>query len=171
MLTVFHSMLCRRRGVPGLGGVPGPGGCTWSWGMYLVWGGVPGPGGECTWSWGVPGPGGYLVTWSGVYLVQGVYLIQGVYLVWGVPGPGGCTWSGHVPGLGGHLVWGPGGVPGPGGWWCQVLPPPVNRMTNRCKNITLPQTSFAGGKKIPPVGIEPGTLRLWDLLCYTPMPS
>ena len=26
-------------------------------------------------------------------------------------------------------------------------PPPVNRMTNRCKNITLPQTSFAGGKK------------------------
>ena len=24
-------------------------------------------------------------------------------------------------------------------------PPPVNRMTNRCKNITLPQTSFAGG--------------------------
>ena len=25
-------------------------------------------------------------------------------------------------------------------------PPLVNRMTNRCKNITLPQTSFAGGK-------------------------
>ena len=24
--------------------------------------------------------------------------------------------------------------------------PPVNRMTSRCKNITLPQTSFAGGK-------------------------
>ena len=24
--------------------------------------------------------------------------------------------------------------------------PPVNRMTNWCKNITLPQTSFAGGK-------------------------
>ena len=23
--------------------------------------------------------------------------------------------------------------------------PPMNRMTNRCKNITLPQTSFAGG--------------------------
>ena len=23
---------------------------------------------------------------------------------------------------------------------------PVNRMTDRCKNITLPQTSFAGGK-------------------------
>ena len=27
------------------------------------------------------------------------------------------------------------------------MPPPVNRMTNRCKNITLPQTSFAGGNK------------------------
>ena len=25
--------------------------------------------------------------------------------------------------------------------------PPVNRMTHRCKNITLPQTSFAGGRK------------------------
>ena len=25
-------------------------------------------------------------------------------------------------------------------------PPPVNRMTHRCKNITLSQTSFAGGK-------------------------
>ena len=27
-------------------------------------------------------------------------------------------------------------------------PSPVNRMTNRCKNITLPQTSFAGGKYV-----------------------
>ena len=24
---------------------------------------------------------------------------------------------------------------------------PLNRITDRCKNITLPQTSFAGGKK------------------------
>ena len=36
------------------GGVPGPRGCTWSQGVYLV------PG-ECTWSRGVPGPGVYLV--------------------------------------------------------------------------------------------------------------
>ena len=28
--------------------------------------------------------------------------------------------------------------------------PPVNRMTDRCKNITLPQTSFAGGKDLGP---------------------
>ena len=27
-------------------------------------------------------------------------------------------------------------------------PPPVNGMTNRCKNITLPQTSFAGGNNM-----------------------
>ena len=29
--------------------------------------------------------------------------------------------------------------------WEQPRTPPVNRMTNWCKNITLPQTSFAGG--------------------------
>ena len=83
VLTVSLSMLCGR-------------GCTWSRGVYLVPGGVPGPGG-CTWSRGC--------TWSG-----GVYLVPG-----GVPGPGGCTWSGDVPGLGG--VPGPdgGGVTGPGG--------------------------------------------------------
>ena len=28
---------------------------------------------------------------------------------------------------------------------CPGTPPPVNRMTNKCKNITLPQTSFASG--------------------------
>ena len=93
------------------------------------------------------------VFWSlqpgGVYLVRGVYLVvRGLYLVrGGVPGPGG-TWSGGylvlggVPGPGGYLVpggctWSRGGVPG------QVLPsPPVNRMTNRCKNITLAKTLF-----------------------------
>ena len=65
-------------------------------------------------------------------------------------GPGGM----HGPG--GCMVLG-GGVHGPRGW-CMVpggrgvvcqhalrQTPPVNRMTNRCKNITLPQTSFAGG--------------------------
>ena len=124
------------------GGVPGPrgvylvlGGCTWSQGeVYLVWGGVPGLG-------GVPHPGG---TWSrgrgcvpglgGVPGPGGVVPDQG-----GVPGPRGCTLSRGV-----YLVPG-GGVPGPGGYLVRYSPP-VNRMTNRCKNITLPQTSFAGGK-------------------------
>ena len=31
--------------------------------------------------------------------------------------------------------------------WEQAPSSPVNRMTDRCKNITLSQTSFAGGKK------------------------
>ena len=56
-----------------------------------------------------------------------------------------------MPGLGGGvsgpgcvcLVW--GCVPGPGGSAsvpCGIPPPPVNRMTNRCKNITLATTSL-----------------------------
>ena len=63
---------------------------------------------------------------------------------------------GGVPMGGGHLPKGgvpaQGGVPGrgvPAQGWCvpaQVLPP-VNRMTDRCKNITLTQTSFVGGKQ------------------------
>ena len=56
--------------------------------------------------------GGYLVP-GGVPCPGGVYLVPG-----GVPGPGGCTWLGTPP------------------------PPLVNRMTNRCKNITLAKTSF-----------------------------
>ena len=38
-----------------------------------------------------------------------------------------------------------GGVLHPGG--VGRPPPPVNRMKHRCKNITLPQTSFMGGNK------------------------
>ena len=60
--------------------------------------------------------------------------------------------EGRVPGLGGctccrgmYLVWGVHLVRG-GGVPAQALPH-VNRMTNRCKNITLSQTSFAGGNK------------------------
>ena len=113
-------------------------GGTWSWGGTWSQGGVPGLGG-CTWSRrGVPDPGGG--TWS-----------RG-----DVPGPGGCTSSGGVPGRGVYLVpmgctWSRGGVPGPGGctWsgggggvYLVRYSPPVNRMTNRCKNITLAKTSF-----------------------------
>ena len=53
----------------------------------------------------------------------------------GVPGPGGGAWSG----VGG------GGVPGLGGGLAshhglrQTPPPPVNRITDACKNITLAQ--------------------------------
>ena len=62
-------------------------------------------------------------------------------------GGGGVYLPGGVPARGVYL---PGGIPAwgvylPAGVPAQVLPL-VNRMTDRCKNITLPQTSFAGGK-------------------------
>ena len=99
--------------------------------MYLVLGGVPGPAG------GVPTRGVYLP--GGMYLPgNGVYLPGGLPGPGGVPGPGGCTWS-----LGVYLV--PGVYLSGEGSWSGTPPPPlVNRMTNWCKNITLPQTSFAG---------------------------
>ena len=57
-----------------------------------------------------------------------------------VRGRGWCAWSG------GGGVSGSGGwsVPGPGGRVCLGYhhPPPVNRITNRCKNITLATTSL-----------------------------
>ena len=42
----------------------------------------------------------------------------------------------------------PRGAPGPGVVPGQVVPP-VDRMTHASENITLPQTSFAGGKNVP----------------------
>ena len=74
----------------------------------------------------------------------------------GVPGPGAVPCLGGVPGQGVHLVQGGvpglGGVPGPRGLYLprgvpSQVPPSVNRMTNRCKNITLSQTSLAGGNE------------------------
>ena len=56
----------------------------------------------------------------------------------GVPGDGG------VPGPGWSLVLG-GGIPA-----CTEVDPPLwtEFLTHTCENITLPQTSFAGGKKV-----------------------
>ena len=68
----------------------------------------------------------------------------------GLPGPGGGSpWSqggGGLPGLGGVLL-GPGGgggvLLGPGGGFSGDPPsPPVNRITDTCKNITLATTSL-----------------------------
>ena len=75
-------------------------------------------------------------------LLQGLYLSRGVYLPGegGVPA-GGCTCQAGCTCQGVYLQWvylsRRGTCPGT---------PPVNRMTDRCKNITLPKTSFAGGK-------------------------
>ena len=67
-------------------------------------------------------------------------LVRGVYLPLVL---GGCTCWGGVP------TSGPGGgVPASdrGGVYLPRYSPPVNRITDTCENITLPQTSFAGGK-------------------------
>ena len=66
----------------------------------------------------------------------GVYMPRGVYLPRGVPTQGVCL-PGGVPAWGLYLPRGRG--------YLSRYSPPVNRMTDRCKNITLPQTSFAGG--------------------------
>ena len=121
---------CLVGGVLVRGAVWSGGWCAWSGGVCLVQGGgVSGPG-----EGGVSGPGGGWCAWSGGG---------------GVPGPGGwCVWSRRVV----CLVQG-GCVPGPGGlpqWLVGYHsppdqahhPPPVNRMTNRCKNITLATTSL-----------------------------
>ena len=84
----------------------------------------------------------------------------GVSSLGGSPlGEGGLLWERGVSSGGGGLLWGrgvssrgvsSGGSP-PGGVVVSQhalrQTPPVNRMTNRCKNITLPQTSFAGGNR------------------------
>ena len=65
----------------------------------------------------------------------------GVYLPGGVPGPLECTYPGGVPARGVYLV---PGVPA-------LVLPPMNRMTDRCKNTrfaTLLRTS-----RLPTVGV------------------
>ena len=154
-------------------------------GMYLVWRCTGSR--EWTWSQGVPARGLYLVLGRyppGGGGVPGLGSVPargegrvGVYLVWGVvPGLEGGTWFrgvnlvpggtclGGVPGAGVHLVlegvpaWGRGctwswGVP------TQVLPP-VNRMTDRCKNIAF-ATSLRTVKILLRVNLH---LRLVELL-------
>ena len=79
-----------------------------------------GGGGGCAWSGGVPGLGGSLLL--------------------GVPGSGGC-----VPGPGSACSWGGAcsGGKGEGGGGsipaCTEADPPVNRVTDACENITLPE--------------------------------
>ena len=179
-LTVFWGLLFPG----GRGGVylPSPGGCT-----CLVLGGRGGTwSGGCTWSRGVYLPAYRLtidrILGSAVFGGGGVCtcLVLGGY-TWsgGVPGPGGCTCLvlGGVPacsrGVGGVPAWsrgvylpGPGVyLPGPRGgvpaWsWggCLVrYSPPVNRITDRCKNITLAKTSF---RPVKTAGTLKGDLRM-----------
>ena len=83
---------------------------------------------------------------------------------------GGRAWllGGHAWLPGGACVAAGGGVRGcQGGAWllwgggaCMVghvtcTPPPVNRITDRCKNITFAQTTFAGGNYNAKGSVEP----------------
>ena len=120
---------------------------------YLVPGGVLSPG-EL-----------YLVL--GVYLVPGGVSARGDSVCQGLPAgrdvcPGGCVCQGGVSDWGVCL---PGGVPAKGaclprgvylpGWSClpggylpRYSPLWTEFLTHASENITLPQTSFAGGKKL-----------------------
>ena len=95
--------------------------------LTVCWRLLPGGGG------GVSGPGG-VSAWSG-----GV----SAWPRGGLPGPGGGS---LVPG--GVSAWSGGGLPGTGGvLWsrggvcpaCTEADPPVDRITDACKNITLAQ--------------------------------
>ena len=88
---------------------------------------------------------------GGCLLLGGVSAPRG-FLLWGVATPGGCLlWGGlglSAP-MGGVCSGGWGVVPGSevsalgdGIPACTEVDPPMNRMTNRCKNITLATTSL-----------------------------
>ena len=130
--------------------------------------GLPGPGGGVSaWSGGrgvclvrgegcLPGPGGVCLVWGGGFSLPG-----GVCLPGGSPCQGvsawsrgvGSAWSGGVLPARGGVCLAPGGsawsggfsLPGgvclvPGGGCLET--PPVNRITDTCKNITLATTSL-----------------------------
>ena len=95
------------------------------------------------------GPGTHLPGTRHLLLGQGAPLAAGIPLGVGTPGTRHPLRPG-IPSLGSGTLLGAGTPgtrypPGPG-----TSPgagtPPVNRMTDRCKNMTEPQTSFAGGK-------------------------
>ena len=133
-LTVSPSMLCSQGG-----GFCSGGECLLQGGCLL---------------WGVSAPRG--MSAPGECLLRGVSALGG----WGVSAPGGCLLPGGVcsgrvgvSALGGVCSWGGvcSGGSAPGGCGIPACTeadtPPVNRMTDRCKNITLPQTSFVGGNE------------------------
>ena len=105
------------------------GGSPWSWGVSvwyggvsLVWGVLPARRGVSAWSQGR------------FSLVRGGSPCQGGGGC--LPGPGG---RGCLPGLGGFSLVPGGCLPGPRGFSGD---PPVYRITDTCKNITLATTSL-----------------------------
>ena len=74
-----------------------------------------------------------------------------------LPGRGGSPWRGVVFPGGGVVL------PGRGGGFSLLETPPVNRMTDRCKNITLATTSLR------PVIIICSGMNYWKLMTYKSM--
>ena len=109
-----------------------PGGVCLVRGVFPGWGGgLPVQGGVCLFQGGFSLLGGS--AWSGVYLVLGGLPGRG-----GLPGPGGSAWSQ------GGSAWsrGPGVGVSAWSWGAAWRTPPVDRITDMCKNITLATTSL-----------------------------
>ena len=110
-----------RGGVPAPGGGLLPGGCLLLQGGCLLLGGLL-----------LPGVGGLLCSGGGSACSRGWCLLPGGLLL---PGGGGSALGGGVCSggvcSGGYLLLG-GCIPA-----CTEADPPVNRMTDRCKNITF----------------------------------
>ena len=124
-------------------------------GVCLVrWGGSPcrGDGSPCR--GGLPVPGGSPWSGRGVLLARGVLPAGGSAWSGGFsPGPGGSAWSqGGFSLVRGGVCLVPGGV---------LWRPPVNRITDTCKNITFATTSLR------PVKIKPHTNSVISRLCKT----
>ena len=78
---------------------------------------------------------------QGACLLLGGCLLRGVSATGGVSAPGGCLlWGVCSQGVSVPIGSAPGGVVSQHA--LRQTPPPVNRMTNRCKNITLATTSL-----------------------------
>ena len=98
---------------------------------------MPGPGGSDI--GGLPGPGGGVLPAGGVSAWSGGFSLAGGG---GLPGPGGVVSAWSRGGL--HVQGGspcPGGSPSWGGSPCPETPP-VDRITDTCKNITLATISL-----------------------------
>ena len=143
--------MCLVWGVSAPGEASAPGVCVWSQGGCLLWAGVCSwrgvcSGGVCSWRVClVPGMGGEGVVQGGVWS-QGGCLLRGSLLLGdlvpgGVSALGGCVCSRGR----GCLLWGGvcSGRSGPGGVVVSQhalrQTPPVDRITDACKNITLAQ--------------------------------
>ena len=114
---------CGWAGFSLLGGVCLPGGSAWSGGLLPAKGGLPGPG--------------------GFSLLGGSAWSRGSACWGGLPARGMSACWGGLPARGMSACWGGspcwGCLPGQGG---SLEVPPVNRITDMCKNITLATTSL-----------------------------